>query len=801
VAELRDGDYFGSAVNRAARLEAIAHGGQIVCSQATVDLARDDLGSEVQFIDLGEYHLRDLSRPERVYQVSAPGLRTQFPMLRSLDALPGNLPLQMTEFVGRGEELAAVSSLLGRSRLVTLTGTGGVGKTRLALQAAAAALPDFSDGAWFVDLAAIDDEAFLAGAIATAMDLPEHRQSDHEEALVTALARRDALVVLDNCEHLVDAVAHVADLVVRRCPGVTVLATSQEALGVEGEVAFAVRPLPASDAERLFVERAAAARRGFELTAENSVAVAELCRRLDGIPLAIELAAARVASLSPIAILERLDERFRLLGHGRRVARQRHQTLRAAVDWSFGLLGEQEQIVFERVSVFASEFTLEAAETVVSDDSVDALDVLDLVADLVAKSMVQVDEESDGNRYRLLETMRDYGLERLAASGDLDRFQERHAAYYLTLVETAAPQFVGRDDINWLGRVDEEYSNIRAALVFMRERDSSGFVRMVFTLHRFWYFRIRAREGLTWITAAHAAEPEASGRVAAASLAVAAMMATSLTRWDEAVDLVQRSLDRSSRDGEAPHPRALLVLGLLGLEQTRPDDARRFSEEAVAVARAHGDPFELAEAVSQAGLHLSMISDDPRGAALTDEGVEIARSLENHWLLTSTLQTAGAARYRSDPAQAIVLLQEAFDLSDRGVGVAVNRSIKAFAHLAVRDEQGAAAELLEALAVLQEAGFEYYLVLALAAAALVLRRRGQPEIATRLLASNERLRDEGRVLGAPRDLEGQELLKERLEREIDHPRFELLWAEGRAMTLDEIVALALDQLASIANSH
>ncbi|HEX4532094.1 MAG TPA: adenylate/guanylate cyclase domain-containing protein [Acidimicrobiia bacterium] len=799
ASELRDDDYYGTAVNRAARLMAVAHGGQVVSSQVTADLARDDLDEAVSLTDLGEHRLRDLGSPERVFQVTCPELRKEFPALRALDTYPGNLPLQMTEFVGREDELAALSSLLDRSRLVTLTGTGGVGKTRLAVQAAAAALPHFSDGAWFVDLAPIDDELFVAGAVVTAMELPEHRQGNHEEALVGALARRHALVVLDNCEHLVEAVARIVDLIVRRCPAVTVLATSQEVLGVDGEATFAVRPLPGNDAERLFVERATAARHGFELTSDNSAAITELCRRLDGIPLAIELAAARVASMSPAAILERLDERFRLLGHGRRMARRRHQTLRAAVDWSYALLGAREQTVLQRLSVFAGDFTLEAAEAVVSDDDIDTLDILDLVADLVAKSMVQVEEAGESDRYRLLETMRDYGLERLAAGGDVDRLQQRHAAYYTTLVETAAPHFVGPDDTVSFRRIDQEYPNIRAALVFTRERDPSDFVRLVFALHRFWHFDNRFREGLAWITAAHAAAPETSGRVAAGTLAVAGIMATSLTRWDEAEVLVQRSLERSAADGEAPHPMAFLVHGLVALEQTRGEDARRFSEEAVTLARANGHPFELAEALSQAGLHIALTSDDPRGAALADEGVHIARSLGNHWALSYTLQAAGTARYRADPARAIVLLQEAFDLqSEFGSVTVVNRSMKAFAHLAIRDEEGAAAELLLALPALHEAGFEYYLSIALAGAALLLRRRGEAEISVRLLALNERLRDDGRILGAPRDLEGQEQLKARLERELERPAFERLWAEGRAMSVDDAVTLALEGLVPIA---
>jgi hypothetical protein len=537
------------------------------------------------------------------------------------------------------------------------------------------------------------------------------------------------------------------------------------------------------------------------LTADNAAAIAELCRRLDGIPLAIELAAARVASMSPAAILERVDERFRLLGQGRRTARRRHQTLRAAVDWSYGLLEGQEQVVFERLSVFAGDFTLEAAENVVADDEVDAFDVLDVVASLVAKSMVQLDERADRDRYRLLETMRDYGLERLAARGDRERFQQRHSAYWLDFVETAAPHFVGRDDTTWLRRIGEEYANIRAALLFTQEHATSDFVRMVFALAAFWGIAYHFREGLEWITAAHAAAPDVPGRTAAETLAIAAMMAVNLTLWDDSFDLAQQSLDRSAADGEPPCARTFSALALAALVQNRPEDSNRFGEESAALARARGDPFDLAESLSQTGLRISMTSDDPRGAALADESVEVARALGNDYALTVTLQAAGIARYRTDPARAIVLIEESFGLrSARGAAAtATSRVIKAVAHLALRDDSSAADALLDALPVQQEVGEEYYLAMALSLAAVLLRRHGQATVAARILALNERLRDDGRIIGAPRDLESQEHLRDRLEREMEPDVFAALWAEGRAMTLDDAVTLALDALAPIAD--
>jgi predicted ATPase/class 3 adenylate cyclase len=801
-AEFRDGDYYGSGVNRAARLMGVAHGGQIVCSAASADLARDGLGEGVSFVDLGEHRLRDLSRADRVFQVSAPGLQHEFPRLASMDAFPGNLPLQVTEFVGRDSELVELAKLLGRSRLVTLTGSGGVGKTRLAIQAAAAAVPDYPDGAWFVDLAPTDDESFVATEIATSMGLPEYRQGDREEALVGALAHRHALVVVDNCEHLVEAVARVVDLIVRRCPAVTVLATSQEALEVDGEVTFTVRPLRDDDAEQLFVERAEAARHDFAITTDTTDTVVELCRRLDGIPLAIELAAARVASMSPAAILERIDERFRLLGQGRRTARRRHQTLRAAVDWSYGLLSPPEQVVFARLAIFAGDFTLDAAEAVVADDDISAFDVVDVVSGLVAKSMVQLDAGAGGDRYRLLETMRDYGLERLAERGDLDGYQQRHMAHYLELVEAAAPHFVGRDDTLWVRRVDADYANVRAALLFSQGHDPSVFVRMVHALAWFWSTVFRFREGLAWLTAAQAMAPDATGAAAAEALALAGLMAIDLTRWQHGHDLLQASLDCSTASDDAPRAIALTTLGLAAHIQNRPEDTRRYCEDAVSIARERGDPFELAYTLAMAGTHTALAHDEARGIQLADEGVELARPLGNDWTLVVAIEAAGNTRVRREPARAVELLQESFDLptarsaASRGVA----RFMKAVAHLALGEDQNAAAELIRAIPIAQEAGEEYYIAMELASAAVLLRRHNRPEIAVRVLALNERLRNEGRIFGSPPDLASQERLKARLQRETQPDMFEILSTEGRAMTLNSAVDAVLDALAPIANT-
>jgi predicted ATPase/class 3 adenylate cyclase len=799
--ELRDGDYYGGEVNRAARLMSVAHGGQIVVSSVTSALVRD---GSFELVDLGEQQLRDLQSPERVFQVTHPELPGEFPPLRTLDAFPGNLPLQVTEFVGRDEELVEVAKLLGRSRVVTLTGAGGVGKTRLAIQAAAEAVPHYADGAWFVDLATIDDDTFVPTAIATTMGLPEYRQGTREEALAGALARRDALVVLDNCEHVVDMVARLVELVVHRCPAVTVLATSQEGLGVEGEATFVVRPLREHDAVRLFVERAEAARHDFVVTAENAAPVAELCQRLDGIPLAIELAAARVASMSPAAILERIDERFRLLGQGRRTARRRHQTLRAAVDWSYGLLSDQEQRVFERLAVFAGSFTLDAAEAIISDDDVDALDVLDLVSSLVAKSMVQLDEQLDIDRYRLLETMRDYGSERLAQRGDLDRIQRQHAAYYLALADQAAPHFVGADDIRWLQLVSDEHPNFRAALTYVRDTDDrSAYLQLACALGPFWRLTGLYREGLRWLTSALGIGPAEPSRTRAEALALAGEIAMVLDRYDEGFALVDQSLACSAATGETARPLALNALALAALQQNRSEDARGFGEESIAVARAHGDLYQLGAALGGGGLIVGLSGDHRRGIELADEAVSIAHTLGNTNLLALTLQGAGTVRCQVDPATAIELLTQSLALPGgyaRHVGAKTGRTWKAVAHLMLRQYAAAAADLCIALPLQQESGEPYQQSIGLGIAASVLSRP-RPEVAVLLLAIIDRLRDDGRFIGAAGDLAVQAHLRARLQARLDPTDFATLWTQGRAMTLDTAIAVALDELVVIAESE
>ena len=486
-AESREGDYYGPSLNRAARLMAAGHGGQVLVSHATEELVRDALPPDTALVDLGEHRLRDLARPDRVFQVRAAELPDEFAPLKTLDSFAGNLPIQLTSFVGRENEMKDIADALRTSRLVTLTGVGGVGKTRLATQIAAELLPEFSDGAWLCELAGADSSESMLELVAATLAIQRRPEMTLEASVVEFLRTKGLLLVLDNCEHVLDAASRLSQAVLSRAPNVRVLATSREGFGIGGEQVWPLRslslpdagdPLAAtSDAVLLFEDRARAARPQFELEERNVAEVTEICRRLDGIPLAIELAAARVVSMSPSEIAARIDERFRLLTGGRRSAVERHQTLRATVDWSYSLLDERDRTVFDRLAVFAGGFEMASAEAVVAGDGIETWDVLDAIGDLASKSMIVSEETKDGVvRHQLLETMRHYALERLDEDGDADTWRRRHAEHFAEFAEIAGRAMRSADEFRWRRRFVAELDNLRNAVSWALEspQDDDG---------------------------------------------------------------------------------------------------------------------------------------------------------------------------------------------------------------------------------------------------------------------------------------------------------------------------------------
>jgi predicted ATPase/class 3 adenylate cyclase len=504
---LGDDNYVGIDVHRAARVMAAGHGGQILVSEATYGLVHQSLSEEVTLKDLGDHRLKDLAQPVQLFQVVAEGLETEFPPLRSLERTT-NLPPQLTSFVGRRLQIDSIKEHLAGTRLLTLTGPGGTGKTRLSIQVASEVLEDFEDGAFFVALAPITDPELVIPTIAQTLGLREEAHRPTIETVGEFLEDKHLLLVLDNFEQVIGATPKIGELLAR-AEGFKVLATSREALGLHGEQEYLVPPLGLPDVEHLppldalsqyeavalFIDRAGAVKPGFAVTNENAPAIAEICARLDGLPLAIELAAARVKVLAPAAILKRLGHSLSLLGGGARDLPTRQQTLRGAIDWSYELLEEQERTLFARLSVFVGGFSLEAAEAVCNPDGDPAVDTLEGVASLTNKSLVrQMDSPGGESRFFMLETIREYASERLAQSPDAERIGARHAGFFLAMAERAEPALLGSEQAVWLDSLEQEHDNLRAAITWASQGDVETALLLCGALWRFWQIRGHLRE-------------------------------------------------------------------------------------------------------------------------------------------------------------------------------------------------------------------------------------------------------------------------------------------------------------------
>jgi predicted ATPase/class 3 adenylate cyclase len=509
--EIAEDEIFrGPTLARAARVMAAAHGGQTLLTAATVALLDRGAPPGATLRDLGDHTLRGFARPERLYELLVPGLESGFPPIRTREALRTNLPPSLTRFVGRAQPLAEVRERVRHSRMMTLTGSGGTGKTRLMLEAAGDLAATFPDGIWLTELAPLADAALVAHAIAATLGARSEGDTPPMTAIESALRAKRALLLLDNCEHVVEEVAHVAQTLLRALPQLHVVATSREALGIEGEIIYRVSSLtlPAADqpdfasvmnseAAQLFVDRARSVAPAFALTERNAAAVSQVCRRLDGIPLAIELAAARLTTLSVEELSRRIDDRFRLLTGGLRTALPRQRTLRALVDWSYDLLSEDGRVVLSALAVFAGGFSLDAAERVCGADASSHTTVLDAIEHLVAKSLLIADlQRETETRYRLLETIRQYASEKLAEGGQADATRRRHFACFHELAQRGAAAIEGPVALEWLDRLETEHDNLRAALDWSGDADPADYARLAGALRKFWDTRGHFAEGL-----------------------------------------------------------------------------------------------------------------------------------------------------------------------------------------------------------------------------------------------------------------------------------------------------------------
>jgi predicted ATPase/class 3 adenylate cyclase len=678
------GDYLAPALHRLSRLLAAGHGGQVLLSPTVRQLAQDALPRGAALRDLGEHQLRDLLEPERVYQLLHPDLPAAFPPLRSLGARPHNLPTQVTPFLGREREVAEVIALLRSPhiRLVTLTGPGGTGKTRLALQAAAELLDAFPDGASFAPLASLADPALVPSAVAQALGVPEQGGRPVVEVLRDYLAEKQFLLILDNCEHLLTAVADLVADVLAACSGLTVLATSRAPLRLRAEHEYPVPPLAlpdeddfkktaarrrlqedgfkksvsrlqedgelefatiaASPAVRLFVERAQAVRAGFALTPETAPAVAEITRRLDGLPLAIELAAARVRLFPPESLLARLEKRLPILTGGARDAPARQRTLRDAIAWSHDLLDSEERAVFRRLAVFAGGFTLEAAEAVV--DSGGGLDVVGLVERLCEHSLLRSEDDAGGEpRFGILQTVREFAAERLIESGEEEVTRDAHAAFFRLLVEQARAGMEGPDEAAWHARLTVEHANVRVALGWLLERqEAETALAMATGVRRFWEFRYHYAEGIGWLERALAAAGPAHTRVRGWGLRSLGNLVFVNGDARRAIALYEEALAifRTEGDDEGVN----IALASLAIGRTTLGElsaARAAAEESLAVSRRIGNERGEAYALRGIGFAASVAGDLPAAVAAYEAALAIFRRLGEHWAGLNTLTELG----------------------------------------------------------------------------------------------------------------------------------------------------------------
>lgn len=761
-ADLRDGDYYGITVNYCAHLRDAAHGGQILVSQTTSYLVRDELPAGLSLRDLGEYNLHDHQRTEHIFQPVVTDLPSDFPPLNTPDLIRNNLPLALTSFIGRQAEIETLERLLWQSRLLTVAGPGGAGKTRLASQVAQHVLGSFPDGVWFIDLAPLSNPGLLSLHVINTLGLREEACIEPDRTLINILRDKAMLLVLDNCEHLMPDVGQLAEVMLRGAPRLRILATSRERLGVSGEITWRIPPLSLPDSKaaltfeeiiqyeavKLFQDRAAAVRPDFTLTRQNAAAVAQICIRLDGIPLAIELAAARVRALSVDDILARLDDRFRLLV-GSHIALPRQQTLRALIDWSYDLLTAKESMLFCRLSVFAGGWNLEAAEEVCSGGEIEAWEVMDLLSELIDKSFVIGETQNDRARYRFLETIHQFSKERLLEGNETSQFKQKHAAYFLNLAETAYGKMWGGEQADWLARLDEEHDNLRSALTWLSEVGGQAemFLRMAGSLWRYWEIRGYLTEGRAWLEAALAKNPDADDYWRANGLGGAGHLARQQGDYVQAKTMHEQSLELFQKMGsKLSAARQLNALGEIAQFQGDYARAVDLHEQSLSLRYEIDDQEGIAVSLRQLGVIARDRGQYPRARELLEESLSLERKLGDKLLMALSLMDLGVVAHQlCEYERAISLFEEAMSiqrqLNDR---LGISNSLQNKANVA--KDQGdflLAGQLYqECLALKQELGDKRGIARVIAALAEVAFWQGQYPLAADLAKQSSKLSQE-----------------------------------------------------------
>ncbi len=805
--------YVGIDIHRAARIAAAAHGGQVLLSQTTYDLVESELPDGVTLRDLGEHRLKDLRRPKHLYQLVIAGLPSDFPPLESLDVSPNNLPIQLTSFIGRSREIGEVKQLLSKGRLLTLTGPGGSGKTRLALQAAVEIIKHFHDGVFFVTMAPITDPGLVASTIAQALGITETAGQSIVDSLIDFLQSKSLLLLLDNFEQVISAAPLVAQLLAA-CRELNILVTSREGLHISGESEYPVPPLALPNltqlpsleslsqyaAVELFIQRAQAVKPDFRITNDTAPAVAEICYRLDGLPLAIELAAARIKLLPPNAMLARLEHRLEFLTGGARDMPARQHTLRNAIAWSYDLLNENEQQLFRRLSVFVGGCTVDAVEAVAGDNPT-RFSVLDQLGSLLDKSLLREDEGTNGEpRFLMLEMLREFGLEQLEASDEQETIRHRHANFFLALAEQAVSRLESAEQVQWMNRMEEEHDNLRAALEWTRMTKGTGEIclRLAGALGLFWEVRgyfSEGRERLSAVLSTAAAQGRTTAR--ARLLARAAELAYRQSDYPATRSFAGECLAICRKVGNKQGiASALIKLGNAATEVGDYATASGFLEEALAIWRGLEDKHGTARALISFGWAALRAGDYHLANARLEEALTISRELGDTRSMGFELSGLGEVALRQgDYARATRLIEESLKLRRQlgnkwGVGV----SLGTLGWVAMRegDWNRAVARLGESLEVRREIGDKGGSAWCLERLAEVALAKGQDEKAVRLFGAAAALRSSISSVIDPVDQSEHQSKLTSLRAELGEERFASIWDEGRGLTLEQAVVYALE---------
>jgi predicted ATPase/class 3 adenylate cyclase len=801
-AEERNADYFGPTVNRVARLLSVGHGGQVLLSGSTRELAHGDLPAGASLLDLGSHRLKDLTEPEQVWQLTIQGLPAEFAPLKSLDTIPNNLPIQPTSFRGREHDLERVNSLLGQHKLLTLFGSGGVGKTRLALQVGAEVLDHYPDGVWLADFAPITDPELVSSVIAQELGITQVEGRRVDESIPQWLKRKKLLLILDNCEHVLEAVAAIANAVIRSCPDVRMLATSRQALGVSGEQVMRLPSLdvpqkvadltPAAVTEfgavALFVDRARSVDSSFTLTDDTAPIVAEICRRLDGIPLALELAAARVKILSIPNLAQRLNERFKILTGGSRTALPRQKTLSALIDWSYDLLTPQEQMLFSRVGIFAGGFSLDAATAVCGGEGLDEIDILDLLSSLTDKSLVVADTAGEQERCHLLESTRAYALEKLAAAGAHEQLAHRHAEYFRDQAQQADERSGTGSTAAWLASVELELDNYRAVLEWALKdaHDMALGGAVAGALGQLWSNGGLAVEGRYWIGLAQAGLDESMHPQVAARMWRAL---GGLSSGRRAHDSAERALVLYQTEGdEKGEARALSSLAFSLFQMGQLTEASEVSARALAAMRKLGDKPGVGLCLNARAAIQQSRGDVVAARELFAQSLAAYKALGNEAGAAEVLGNLAELEFGNGRVeQALRLAGEALEIKTGGK----NASTLALSYLnitayriALGDVDGAREAAREGLRWARQAQSALHVAVALQHIALLLALRGEVHDAARLTGYvNVQYKEHGQEREATEKW-GYEKLMAALREQLSDAEIEKLAAEGAAWSED-----------------